>query len=105
MNIVLKSILAGALLGAALFLLPFFLIRVFIFILIVGALFRLFGGGRFGRGWGRHWGYGGSIPAFADRIRQMSDEEYTEFKNGFRQSGYCGTKGAGQKTADQKNDN
>jgi len=81
MNILLKSILAGLLLGAALFILPFFLLRVALFALLIGALFRLVRGPR-------RWGYdprgfgrrGGPGLAFADRIRQMSDEEYATFK-------------------------
>ncbi|MBD2702152.1 hypothetical protein IC229_15985 [Spirosoma sp. BT702] len=87
-NTLLKSILAGLLIGAALFIMPFFLLRFFIFIFIIGLLFRLFGRGRHRRGWGRGWGYGpGPMPAFADRIRQMSDEEYNTFKQRF--SGNC----------------
>lgn len=85
----LRSILAGVLLGAALFIMPFFLLRVILFFVIVGALVRLFGGGRFRRGrWGRRgFGY---MPAFADQIRQMSDEEYSQFKQRFEQ-GSCGS--------------
>ncbi|AQG81925.1 hypothetical protein [Spirosoma montaniterrae] len=84
MNIILKSILAGLLLGAALFILPFFLLRVFLFFLLIGGLFRLIRGRRgFGpRGFGygrRGFAYGGPF-GFADRVRQMSDEEYTAFK-------------------------
>jgi len=87
MNIILKSILAGLLLGAALFILPFFLLRVALFVLLIGGLFRLIRGGRpYG---GRRWGRGlGSMPAFADHIRQMSDEEYNQFKQ--RYAGACG---------------
>ncbi|WP_461043226.1 hypothetical protein [Spirosoma harenae] len=88
-NNLLRSILAGALLGAALFIMPFFLLRVLVFFLIIGALFRLFGRRRYGRGgWrpGRGYGY---MPAFADRIRQMSDEEYSQFKQRY-EYGRCG---------------
>ncbi len=79
-NTLLKSILAGLLLGAALFILPFFLLRVALFFLLIGAIFRLFRGrgGRRGRGAGR-----GYMPAFTDRIRQMNDDEYNEFKQRF----------------------
>ncbi|WP_460949339.1 hypothetical protein [Spirosoma daeguense] len=84
-NTLLKSILAGLLIGVALFIMPFFLLRFFVFLFIIGLLFRLFGGGR-RRGWGRRWGHG-PMPAFADRIRQMSDEEYDAFKQ--RYSGNC----------------
>jgi len=70
-----KPISAGILIGAALFFIPFFLLRVLIVFLIIGALFRLFGRrgfrGRYGRGF---------HPAFADKIRNMSDEEYNQYK-------------------------
>lgn len=71
----LKPILAGILIGAALFFMPFFVLRVVIVFLIIGALFRLFAGRRFGRGYGR-----GFHHAYADNIRNMSDEEYKAFK-------------------------
>lgn len=80
-NNLIRSILAGLLLGVALFVMPFFLVRLVFFFLIIGALFRLFGGGR--RGWGRGRGFG-YTPAFADRIRQMSDVEYAEFKQKYQ---------------------
>lgn len=86
-NTLLKSILAGLLLGATMFVLPFFLLRIAVFVLLIGALFRLFGGNRLRRGgWGRRLG---PTPAFADRIRQMNDEEYTAFKQRFGE-GRCG---------------
>ena len=69
--------MAGILLGAASYYAPFFLVKAIIFILIVGALFRLFRGGR-GR-WRQF--------AFADRIRAMSDEEYSVFKTKY--PGHC----------------
>jgi hypothetical protein len=75
---ILKPILAGILIGAALFFMPFFLLRVLIVFLIIGGLFRLFGGrgfrGRYGRGF---------HPAFADKIRNMSDEEYNQYKQSY----------------------
>lgn len=87
-NTLVKSILAGLLIGAALFIMPFFLLRFVVFFLIIGALFRLFGGGRFRRrGWGPGWGYRGGY-AFTDRIRQMSDEEYSQFKQRSDYGGY-----------------
>ncbi|MDQ1087249.1 hypothetical protein [Siphonobacter sp. SORGH_AS_1065] len=78
-NTILKSILAGILLGGALFVLPFFLLRIALFFLFIGAIFRLFRGPR-------HWGHRRPWRSdFTDRIRQMSDEEYAEFK----QRGFC----------------
>lgn len=81
MNIsILKPIVAGIIIGAALFFMPFFVLRVAVVVLIVGALIRLFGGRRFGRGAGRR----GMFPAFADKIRNMSDEEYAQFRQRFQ---------------------
>jgi len=71
----LKPILAGILIGAALFFMPFFVLRVVVVFLIIGAMFRLFRGRRFSRGYGR-----GLHHAYADNIRNMSDEEYKAFK-------------------------
>ena len=74
---ILKAIIIGALAGAALFFLPFFILRGFLFILFAGVIFRLIIGSRF-----RHGGFRGRgfNPAFADSIRNMSDEEYNHFK-------------------------
>ncbi len=90
---ILKPILAGILIGAALFFLPFFLLRVLIVFLIIGGLFRLFGGrgfrGRYGRGF---------HPAFADRIRSMSDEEYNQYK---QRIGSCGSNNNSKQTTNE----
>jgi len=73
---IIKPIVGGIVLGAALFFIPFFLLRVVAFVIIVGAIFRLFAGRRrFGRGFNEH------RLAFADNIRNMSDEEYQKFKS------------------------
>ncbi len=80
---ILRSVLAGVLLGGALFILPFFLLRIALFFLLLGAVFRLFRGPR---SWGRR---GQWRTEFTDRIRQMSDDEYNEFKQrGFGRSCY-----------------
>ncbi len=77
---VLKTIAFGALFGAALFWAPFFVIKVIIFFLVLGLIFRFFRGRRY---------YGPSGWAYADRIRGMSDEEYNSFKEKFgRRCGY-----------------
>ncbi len=75
---ILKPILAGILIGAGLYFMPFFLLRVLIVFLIIGALFRLFRGRGFR---GRY--AGGFHPVFADKIRNMSDEEYNEYKQSY----------------------
>ena len=73
-NIV-KPVVAGILIGAALFFIPFFVLRVAAFILIAGLIFRLFTGRRRFSG-----NFGNQRFAFADRIRNMSEEEYQSFK-------------------------
>ena len=87
-NQVLKTIIFGALLGAAIFAAPFFVLKVFIFFLIVGLIFRLFRGrGYRRRGWRGPWAW-----AYADKIRSMSDQEYQEFKDNY--GGHCGPGGS-----------
>lgn len=76
---VFKSIAIGVLVGAALFFAPFFLIRFLLFFLLIGLIVRFFVGGRFRRGWGY-----GFPPAFADKIRNMTDEEYAAFKQKYQ---------------------
>jgi len=75
-----KPILVGILVGAALFVLPFFVLRVLVFFLLIGGLFRLLAG-RWSR-WGRY-GYGRFHPAMADAIRSMSEEDYQAFRRRF----------------------
>lgn len=69
---VLKPILVGLIAGAALFWMPFLVIKIVVVLLILGLLFRLFGRKR-------HYGHGRW--AMADRIRSMSDAEYGDFKS------------------------
>ena len=70
---ILKTVLAGILAGVALFLLPFFLIRVVIFFMIIGAIFRLMG-------WGRH---NRMRKEWMERYSHMSDEERAAFRSRF----------------------
>jgi len=79
-NQVIKTIAFGALLGAAIFAAPFFALKVILFFLIIGFFFRIFRGrGHYHR---RGWNYSGW--AYADKIRQMPEEEYQEFKNKYQ---------------------
>lgn len=71
-----KTVLAGILAAVALFMMPFFLLRVFIFFCIIGSIFKLLGGRRHGR-------FGRMHPAYANRFHQMSDEEKEAFKQKF----------------------
>ena len=65
-----KTVLAGALAGVLLFMMPFIILKVLIFFLLIKAIFRLMGGGRH-RG---HWRY-----AYADKFKNMSEEERSAF--------------------------
>ena len=86
---VLKPILFGVLFGALAFLMPFFLLKVIFFFLIVGALFRFWGRRRFGPRAMMH------RFAFADKIRAMNEEEYEAFKKRFQE--YHFSRGCGRK--------
>lgn len=73
---IVKAIAAGILAGVALFLAPFFLLRILFVVLIIGFIVRLFGGRR------RHWhrGYGfWHNPEYVRRWRSMTDEERRAF--------------------------
>ena len=78
---IIKPIIGGLLLGTALFLVPFFVLKVLIFFLVIGLLFRLFGRRRHRGPWG--W-------ALADKIRTMSEEEYNDYKTKWRRGGCHG---------------
>ena len=66
------------LLFAGLWLVPFFLFKAFLMFFIVGSIFKFM----MRRRWRRHF-LGNRVPAFADRIRNMSDEEYDAFRSKF----------------------
>jgi len=76
-NQLVKVIVAGILGGVALFLLPFSLIRVVVFFLIVSTIIRMFRP----HGWRR----GGFGPwhdhRYSDRWRNMTDEERRAFRD------------------------
>ena len=73
MNIsIFRSILIGLLFGLLVFLAP----KLFLMLLIIGAIFKLSGRGRWKREqWKTH------RMAYADKIRNMGDEDYENFKN------------------------
>lgn len=77
---IVKPIIGGVLIGAALFFIPFFVLRVAVFVLIVGLLFRLFRRGSRGPGSWRQERF----TRFADKVRNMTDEEYAQFKERFQ---------------------
>ena len=88
----LKPILIGIGVGIVLFALPFFLLKAALFFLIFGAIFRIARRLYWGshprmmysdRGYGHRSPtlYGTELhPAFADSIRNMSEEEYDTFR-------------------------
>jgi hypothetical protein len=78
---ILKPILFGVLFGAAAFFVPFMLIKMILFLMIISFIFRMFWWG--GRGHRMHYQF-----AYADKIRNMSEEEYTAFKSNVNK-GHC----------------
>ncbi|MCE3227242.1 MAG: hypothetical protein K0S32_1793 [Bacteroidetes bacterium] len=72
-------IIFGILFGAAAFFAPFFLLKAVFFLMIVGFIFRMFWWRR--RAW--HYGYHYQL-AYAEKVRNMSEEEFSQFKNKFR---------------------
>lgn len=73
---IIKSVIGGALIGAALFFAPFFILKTMLFFFFIGAIFRMLF-------WRRmyHWGKPRMYMAMADKVRNMSEEEYTELKS------------------------
>ena len=66
-----KTVLAGILAGVLLFMMPFLILKVLIFFLLIKAIFRLMGGG----GWRhRRWHY-----AYAHKYHNMTEEERVAF--------------------------
>lgn len=85
-----KLIVGGILLGVAVYFVPFFVMKIFVFFLIFGMF------GWFFRGRRRHyrnyqWG-------MADRIRSMSDEEFAEFKEA---RSHCSNRWSNTKTEEK----
>jgi hypothetical protein len=72
---VLKPILIGFFLAAALFMMPFFIAKAIIFFLVMGALFKFLRSRRLRRN-----NHHELHPAVADVIRYMSEQEYTIYR-------------------------
>jgi hypothetical protein len=72
---ILKPIIFGVLFGAAAFFAPFFLLKAVLFIMIIGLICRMFWWRR--GGWNHYRQY---HMAYADNIRNMTPEQYAEFK-------------------------
>jgi hypothetical protein len=74
-----KVVAIGIIAGVALFTIPFFLLKAVIVVLLVGFMFRLFGGRRrFDHRFGPGFAYAGS-GHMRQRFQQMSEEEKKAF--------------------------
>lgn len=71
---IVKPIVFGILFGTAVFFVPFLVVRTIFLFMIIGLVFRLLWWGKGGRH-RQHYHL-----AYADKIRNMSDEEYAAFK-------------------------
>jgi hypothetical protein len=71
-NSILKTVIMGAIFGALLFFMPFFLLGLFVCFGIFGMMMRR----RM-----HHMGYGFHQFAYADKIRNMNEDEYQNFKS------------------------
>lgn len=73
---IIKSVVGGVLIGTALFFAPFLLLKTMLFFFIIGGIIRMMF-------WRRmyHWGRPQMYMAMADKVRNMSEEEYAELKN------------------------
>lgn len=71
-NSIFKTVVMGALFGALLFFMPFFIIGMFVCFGIFGFMMRR----RM-----KHMGYGYYQFVMADKIRNMNEEEYQNFKH------------------------
>lgn len=72
---IVKLIIGGALFGAGLFFVPFLMLKVFLFFMVLGIFFKLFGGRRH---YTNHW-------AQLDYVRSLNDEEFEKYKNSHHQ--------------------
>ena|SRR6478735_1905610 len=79
---ILKPILFGVLFGAAAFFVPFLIVKMIVFFMIISLIFRVFWWG----GRGHHMKY---HFAYADKLRKMSEEEYAAFKNNAGRGNCC----------------
>ncbi len=76
-----KTVAAGILAGVALFMIPFFLIKVIVFFILIKTIFRLLVGRRRWHGRGMHM-------AFANKYNNMNEEERKAFMEKY--SNGCG---------------
>ncbi len=77
---ILKTVVFGSLVGAALFFMPKILVSIFLFFVLI----RLLVGGRMGHGRFNKYQF-----VYADKIRNMNEDEYSEFKNKMEARSCC----------------
>ena len=69
-----KSIFMGLIFGSLVFFAPFFLLKTLIFFMLISFLMKMW--------WWRSMKHSGRFHfRFADKVRNMSEEEYTRFKS------------------------
>lgn len=77
---IIRPIIMGILLGLAVFIMPFFILKVIAFFMIAGLLIRFFIFRRIRRFFKGQMFFSG----FADEIRNMEDIDYQKFKQRFK---------------------
>lgn len=77
---ILKTVVFGSLVGAALFFMPKILVSIFLFFVLI----RLLVGRRMGHGRFNKYQF-----VYADKIRNMNEDEYSEFKNKMETRSCC----------------
>jgi hypothetical protein len=87
---ILRTIAAGILAGVVFFMIPFFIVKVLVILLLIKAIFRLLGWRR------KHWRM---HPAYAHKYHNMTEEERKAFiqKYGNRCGWYHEEKGSDEK--------
>ena len=81
-----KPILGGLIIGTALFFAPFMLLKFLFWMCIIGGIMRMIF-------WRRHSHWGGPryYMAYADKVRNMSQEDYDALKTKMNKwQGHCG---------------
>lgn len=73
-NAILKSVFTGLIFGGLLFFMPFFLLMTLFFLMLISFGMKMF--------WWRNMRYSGHFHyQFAEKVRNMSAEEYARFKS------------------------
>jgi len=93
---ILKVVAAGIAIGTIAFFMPKLLVGIFILAILIRLIFCRKGHGHCGHHHGMH------RFEMGDKIRSMSDAEYTEFKN-MHSFGYCKNKPECEPNTDGKN--